>query len=72
MSFKEIIDVPQNHQIVINLPRSFPSKKKVIVTVEEVTLTKEEKFKLMEKAVKDPRFLKDMEEVNKDFESISN
>ena len=27
MAFKEIYDVPKNHQLTINLPQNFPSKK---------------------------------------------
>ncbi|MDZ4846835.1 MAG: hypothetical protein SH857_14950 [Chitinophagales bacterium] len=71
MSFKEIFDVPKNHQLIINLPQDFPSKKKVVVTVEEIPLSKKEKMKRMKRAATDPLFIQDMSEVNKDFEGIS-
>ena len=47
MAFKEIYDVPKNHQLTINLPENFPSKQKVVVTVEEMPLSKKEKIKLL-------------------------
>ncbi len=72
MSFKEIHDVPKNHQLKINLPESFPSKQKVVVTVEEMPLSKKEKLKLMKRAAKDPLFIHDMKEVNGDFDLINN
>ncbi len=72
MSFKEIVDVPENHRLTIHLPQNFPSKKKVVVTVEEITLSKKDKMKLMKRASSDKLFLKDLKEVNRDFESISN
>jgi hypothetical protein len=71
MSFKEIHDVPKNHQLTINLPESFPSKQKVVVTVEEIPLSKKEKLKLMKRAASDTFFIKDMEEVNNDFDIIN-
>ncbi len=71
MSFKEIFDVPKNHQLIINLPQDFPSKKKVVVTVEEIPLSKKEKMKRMKRAASDPLFIQDMSEVNNDFEGIS-
>ncbi len=72
MSFKEIYDVPKNHQLTINLPQTFPSKKKVMVTVEEMSLSKKEKMKLMKHAAVDPLYVQDMKEVNSDFDSINN
>ncbi len=72
MSFKEIYDVPKNHQLTINLPQNFPSKKKVMVTVEEMPLSKKDKMKLMKHAAADPLYMQDMKEVNSDFESINN
>jgi hypothetical protein len=72
MSFKEIHDVPKNHQLTINLPHSFPSKQKVVVTIEEVPLSKKEKLKLMKRAASDPLFIQDMKEVNSDFDIINN
>ena len=72
MSFKEIYDVPKNHQLIINLPENFPSKQKVVVTVEEVPLSKKEKLKLMKRAASDPLFIQDMNEVNGDFDLINN
>jgi hypothetical protein len=72
MSFKEIYDVPKNHQLTIQLPQNFPSHQKVVVTVEEVPLSKKEKLKLMKKAATDPLYMQDLKEVNSDFDSINN
>ncbi len=71
MSFREIFDVPKDHQLVIHLPQNFPAEKKVMVTVEEISLSLYEKMKLMKQAVSDPLFLHDMNEVNNDFDLIS-
>lgn len=72
MSFKEIFDVPKNHQLTIQLPQNFPSKQKVMVTVEEVPLSKKDKLKLMKKAASDPLYVQDMKDVNSDFDLINN
>ena len=72
MSFKEIYNVPKNHQLTISLPDNFPSKQKVVVTVEEMPLSKKEKLKLMKRAASDPLFIQDMKDVNGDFDLINN
>jgi hypothetical protein len=72
MSFKEIYDVPKNHQLTIHLPQNFPSKQKVVVTVEEVSPSKKDKLKLMKKAASDPLYIQDMKDVNSDFDLIDN
>lgn len=72
MSFKEIYDVPKNHQLTIQLPQNFPSNQKVVVTVEEVPLSRKDKLKLMKKAATDPLYMQDLKEVNSDFDSINN
>jgi hypothetical protein len=72
MSFKEIYDVPKNHQLTIQLPQNFPTKRKVVVTVEEVSPSKKDKLKLMKKAASDPLYMQDMKEVNSDFDLINN
>lgn len=71
MSFKEIIDVPLNHQLVIQLPQNFVTHQKVVVTVEEVDASHQQKMDLMKMAIKDPRFLNDLNEVANDFDNLS-
>jgi len=71
MSFKEIFDVPKNHQLTIQIPQDFAPNNKVVVTVEEVPLSKKDKLKLMKKAASDPDYINDMEEVNSDFDNIN-
>lgn len=72
MSFKETFEVPKNHQITINIPSDFSSKQKVVVTVEGISISKNEKMKMMKRAAKDKLYLQDLKEVNNDFENINN
>ena len=69
MSFKEIREVPTNHQIVIQLSNNFSSDEKILVTVESVS-NRKSKMALMRKAVKDYQFKDDMNMVCEDFTPI--
>lgn len=64
--------IVSNNQIVIDLPKDFRGKKKVNVTIEDVKSTHEEKFALMEKAISDPLFIQDLNEITEDFKTIDN
>lgn len=70
MTFKQIVEVPKNHRLVINIPSTFPEKHKVIVVVDDITETNERKLALLKKAANDPLYLSDMEEVNQDFDPL--
>lgn len=69
MTLNKIYDIKDN-QVVIQLPENFRGKKKVLVSISEVEQTKKQKLDLMKKAFKDEQFLKDLNEVNNDFESL--
>lgn len=64
--------IVSNNQVVIDLPKDFRGKTKVNVTIEDVKSTDEEKFALMEKAISDPLFIQDLNEIAEDFNSIDN
>jgi len=56
-------------QLIIELPEELKSSgKEIIVTIEDVSDSKIKKVELMKKAANDPLFLKDLEEINSDFE----
>src|SRR5580693_2000302 len=71
MTLRKIIEIPLNHQLIISLPENFRSKKKVLVTVDEIPEEKTNKMDLMLKASKDLLYLSDMNEVNKDFDHLA-
>ncbi|SEG49262.1 hypothetical protein [Algoriphagus boritolerans] len=70
MTVKQIHKI-KGDQLIIDLPESLRSSgKEVLVTIEDTTTIHEKKIALMKKAAKDPIFLKDLEEIKSDFESI--
>ena len=70
MKHKKIYEVSGNNQLVIDLPENFKTKDKILVIIEDVKETKEEKVKIMKEALEDPLFLSDLQEISKDFEAI--
>lgn len=71
MTFKQVCSV-KNNQVVITLPPNFVNKKQVTVVIEEIVDSKTQKLALMKQAATDPLFLADLEEINNDFDAISN
>ncbi|MDO8966344.1 hypothetical protein [Algoriphagus sp.] len=70
MTVKQIHKI-KGDQLIIDLPESLKSSgKEVLVTIEDTTTIQEKKIALMKKAAKDPIFLKDLEDIKSDFESI--
>lgn len=70
MTVKQIHKI-KGDQLIIDLPESLKSSgKEVLVTIEDTSTIHEKKIELMKKAANDPIFLKDLEEINSDFESI--
>ena len=67
---KQIYDVPKNHQLIINLPETFNENKKVLVTIDNISDNQQKKIELLKEAVKDPLFMEDLEEVNRDFDRL--
>ena len=70
MPVEQIMDVPENGQLTIQLPAYLKSSKKVKVVIAEVDEDREAKIALLKQAANDPLFLADMEEINNDFEGI--
>ncbi|WP_114750259.1 hypothetical protein [Pleomorphovibrio marinus] len=68
MTFEKTYDIQKDNQIVIKLPESFKSKKRVKVIIEDVDESREEKIKLLKKASKDPLFHSDIDEITSVFE----
>lgn len=70
MSVEQIVDMPANGQLTIQLPDYLKGSKKVKVFIDEVDEDREAKIALLRKAANDPLFLADMEEVNRDFRGV--
>jgi hypothetical protein len=71
MSLKNIYEVNDN-QLIINLPKEFKNKMKVLVTIDDITDSYASKLLLLKQAATDPLFLADVEEVRNDFDPIDN
>jgi hypothetical protein len=69
MTFRQICTV-HNNQIVVTLPPDFGEKQLVTVVIDDRVETKAQKLAMLKEAAKDPLFLTDIEEVQKDFDSI--
>jgi len=69
MTFRQICIV-ENNQVIITLPPSFENQKQVTVVIDAVVDSKTQKLALLKEASVDPLFLADIEEINKDFDSI--
>jgi len=67
MTFEKTYELNDKKQLIIRLPDSFKSKKRVKVTIEDADDDKAAKIKLMKKASKDPLFLSDIQEIQNDF-----
>lgn len=67
MTYEKTYDVLNNDRLIIQLPEKFRSKKRVRVIIEDVDDARPDKIELMKKAVDDPLFLSDIEEVQSDF-----
>ncbi len=70
MAIEQIIDVPANGKLLIEIPGSQKNKTKLKIIINELDDTLESKIALLRNAIRDPDFLADMEEVNMDFEFI--
>ena len=69
MTFRQICTV-HNNQIIVTLPPNFGEKQLVTVVIDDRVETKAQKLAMLKEAAKDPLFLADIEEVQKDFDSI--
>jgi len=71
MTFKQVCLV-NNNQVVVTLPPNFGNRKQVTVLIDDQVDSREQKLALLKDASKDPLFLSDISEINKDFDSIDN
>ena len=69
MTFKQVCFV-NNNQVVLTLPPNFVNRKQVTVLIDHHVDSREQKLALLKDASKDPLFLSDISEINKDFDSI--
>ena len=69
MSHRNIYEVNDN-QLIINLPKEFKNKMKVLVTIDDVSDSHSSKLLLLKQAATDPLFLSDVESVSNDFDHI--
>ncbi len=70
MSIEQIVDVPANGKLTIQLPSSLKDRKRVKLIINDIEDTLENKISLLKAACNDKDFLTDMQEVNKDFEFV--
>lgn len=68
MTFERTYEVKNNNQLVIKLPDSFKSKKRVRVIIEDIDEDKNSKIESLRRAAKDPLFLSDVQEIQDDFQ----
>jgi len=70
MTHRQIFEIPTDERLIIKLPKTFKGKKKVLVILDDSIDPQIEKLEQLKQAMKDPLFLADMEEIDKDFDSI--
>ena len=66
MTFEKTYEL-KNNELTIKLPKKFKLIKRVRVIVEELESEREQKLKLLRKAVTDPMFNADIKEIKEDF-----
>lgn len=67
MTFEKTYTLKKNNQLIINLPDSFKSKKKVKIIIEDIDENRDLKIAMLKKASTDPLFLSDVAETVSDF-----
>ncbi len=70
MLVKQIYNVVNKKQLVIDLPEKFRKTRRVLVVIDDSVDTKIDKIELLKVASKDPLFLADIKEVTQDFGNI--
>jgi hypothetical protein len=68
MPIEQIVDVPASGQLTIQIPDSFKDRRQIRLIIDDIEDTLEIKIALLKKACNDKDFLRDLEEVNKDFQ----
>lgn len=69
-AIRQYVRVPKNHKIQITVPEYIDSEELAEVIVIVGNKSKKEKIKNMERAMKDPMFVADMNKINEDFKFI--
>jgi hypothetical protein len=69
MTLKQIYSV-ENNRLIIDLPENFKGRQNVMVIVEDVKKSYEDKCDLMKEATNDPLYLSDVKEVMNDFKFV--
>jgi hypothetical protein len=67
MTFEKTYEI-NNNELTIKLPEKFRSVKKVRVIVEKAENERSKKIQLLKKALTDPLFKADLEEIKNDFQ----
>lgn len=68
MTFEKTYEVQKDNRLIIKLPERFKSRKRVKVVIQDIDDDRQEKIELLRKALKDPLFLSDINEITTDFE----
>jgi len=68
-AIRQIVRIPRSHEVKIKIPRHIAEDElmEVILLVKERNRSFTDKIEELKQAAKDPLFLKDMEEVSRDF-----
>jgi hypothetical protein len=66
MTFEKTYEI-KNNELTIKLPKKFKTIKTVRVIVEEVETNRDKKIRLLKKAISDPLFNSDIEDIKQDF-----
>lgn len=69
MGIEQIVEVPANGKLTIQLPSSLKDKR-VKLIINDIEDTLENKISLLKTSCNDKDFFNDMEEANKDFEFV--
>ena len=69
MVFEKTYEVQKDNRLIIHLPEKFKTKKRVKVIIEDIDESRDQKIKILKKAIKDPLFLDDINEATSDFEN---
>ena len=72
MIVKQVYTIENKSHLMINLPENFRTKKQILVVLDDSVDNRTTKLDLMKKAVKDPLFIADIDEVSNDFKHIDN
>ena len=71
MTFEKTYEIKKDNRLIIKLPESFRSKKRVKVIIEDIEDSRQEKINLLKKASTDPLFLSDVNEATSDLRILT-